>query len=98
MHAHLAPPLQAQPRKAFAPRQAHRVGEHHHVGRSLFGRSRRDGISGNISSPLTAVVAAYQRLTALDAPLRVQTSVAASSVDFPLRDAVAQAVRTIEAA
>ena len=38
------------------------------------------------------------RLTALGAPLRVQTSVAASSPELPLRDAVAQAVRTIEAA
>ena len=38
-----------------------------------------------------------QRLTALGAPLQVQTSVAASSPDLPLRDAVAKAVRTIEA-
>ena len=38
-----------------------------------------------------------QRLDAVGAPLRVQTSVAASSPDLPLRDAVAKAVRTIEA-
>ena len=37
-----------------------------------------------------------QRLTALGAPLQVQTSVAASRPDLPLRDAVAKAVRTIE--
>jgi hypothetical protein len=39
-----------------------------------------------------------ERLTALGAPLTVQTSVAASSADLPLRDAVAQAVRSIEGA
>jgi GGDEF domain-containing protein len=38
------------------------------------------------------------RLAAIGAPLHVQTSVAASSADLPLRDAVAQAVRSIEAA
>ena len=40
----------------------------------------------------------HERLAALGAPLKVETSVAASSPDLPLRDAVAQAVRTIEAA
>ena len=39
-----------------------------------------------------------QRLDALGAPLKVETSVAASSADLPLRDAVAQAIRNIEAA
>jgi hypothetical protein len=38
------------------------------------------------------------RLTALGAPLKVQTSVASSGPELPLRDAVAQALRTIEAA
>jgi hypothetical protein len=39
-----------------------------------------------------------ERLTALGAPIKVQTSVAASSPELPLRDAVAKAVRSIEAA
>lgn len=39
-----------------------------------------------------------ERLTALGAPLKLQTSVAASSADLPLRDAVAKAVRDLEAA
>lgn len=39
-----------------------------------------------------------ERLSALGAPLKVQTSVAASSADLPLREAVATAIRSIEAA
>jgi len=39
-----------------------------------------------------------QRLAAVGAPLKVQTSVAASDPDLPLRDAVAKAIRSIEAA
>ena len=39
-----------------------------------------------------------QRLGAVGAPLKVETSVAASSPELPLRDAVAMAIRTIEAA
>lgn len=39
-----------------------------------------------------------ERLAALGAPLQVKASVAASSPELPLRDAVAKAVRSLEAA
>ena len=39
-----------------------------------------------------------ERLNAVGAPLKLKTSVAASSAELPLRDAVAKAVRDLEAA